>query len=63
PKYTLLWFTPILDLQWTISQNASDDTSDTGDELKTNLKSVYQELEKAPKNNNVLASRLSKNIR
>ncbi|CAF3551510.1 unnamed protein product [Rotaria socialis] len=63
PKYTLLWFTPILDLQWTISQSASDDTSDTGDELKTNLKSVYQELEKTPKNNNVLASRLSKNIR
>ncbi|CAF2314824.1 unnamed protein product [Rotaria sp. Silwood2] len=63
PKYMLVWYIPMLDLQWTIPQNPSDDTVDTGDELKTNLKSVYKELEKTTKNNNMLASRLSRNIR
>ncbi|CAF0805510.1 unnamed protein product [Rotaria sp. Silwood1] len=63
PKYMLLWFIPMLDLQWTMPQSPSDDTVDTGDELKTNLKSVYKELEKTTKNNNMLAARLSKNIR
>ncbi|CAF1103919.1 unnamed protein product [Rotaria sordida] len=63
PKYMPVWFIPMLDLHWTIPQNPSDDTVDTGDELKTNLKSVYKELEKTTKNHNVLASRLSKNIR
>jgi len=30
PKYTLLWFIPILDLQWAIPQNPSDNNTDAG---------------------------------
>jgi hypothetical protein len=30
PKYILLWFIPMIDLQWTIPQSSSDDNLDTG---------------------------------
>ncbi|UJR25604.1 hypothetical protein I4U23_006948 [Adineta vaga] len=59
PKYTLLLFIPMLDLQWTVPEDTSDENVET-DELKISLKSGYKELERAPKTN---ATRLSKNIR
>ncbi|UJR23314.1 hypothetical protein I4U23_026328 [Adineta vaga] len=63
PKYVLLSFIPMINLHWTVPQTSSDDNTNTGDELKSNLKTSYKELEKAPKSNNVVSSRLSKAIR
>ncbi|CAF0786571.1 unnamed protein product [Adineta ricciae] len=63
PKYALLSFIPMISLHWTVPQTSSEDNKNTGDELKSNLKSSYKELEKAPKSNHVAASRLSKAIR
>ncbi|CAF2854630.1 unnamed protein product [Rotaria sp. Silwood2] len=63
PKYVLLWFIPMIDLHWTVPQSLSNDNINTGDELKSNLKSSYKELEKTPKSHTVVSSRLSKAIR
>ncbi|CAF3537649.1 unnamed protein product [Rotaria sordida] len=63
PKYVLLWFIPMIDLHWTIPQSSSNDNANTGDELKSTLKSSYKELEKTPKSHTVVSSRLSKAIR
>ncbi|CAF0848479.1 unnamed protein product [Rotaria sp. Silwood1] len=63
PKYVLLWFIPMIDLHWTTPQSPSNDNTNTGDELKSTLKSSYKELEKIPKSHTVVSSRLSKAIR
>lgn len=34
PKYTLLWYIPMLDIQWTIPQTSSNDKTDTGGMLE-----------------------------
>ncbi|CAF0916742.1 unnamed protein product [Adineta ricciae] len=60
PKYVVVWFIPMVDLQWAVPEKSADENADAGDELKTSLKSVYKELERAPKTN---TTRLSKNIR
>ncbi|CAF5205439.1 unnamed protein product, partial [Rotaria magnacalcarata] len=63
PKYGILWFIPMIDLHWTAPLSPSNDDIYTGDELKSNLKSSYKELEKIPKSQAVISSRLSKAIR
>ncbi|CAF3181711.1 unnamed protein product [Rotaria socialis] len=63
PKYGILWFIPMIDLHWTAPLSPSNDDIYTGDELKLNLKSSYKELEKIPKSQAVISSRLSKAIR
>lgn len=61
PKYSLIWFIPMVDINLTVPQSSSDDSPSTGDELKSHLKSAYKELEKSSNNN--ASSRLTKNIR
>jgi hypothetical protein len=33
PKYALLWFIPMIDLNWTAQQSSSDDNTNTGGKL------------------------------
>jgi hypothetical protein len=44
PKYILLWFIPMIDLQWTIPQSSSDDNLDTGGKFKIHLFSYFKTL-------------------